>query len=196
MSAAERISKYLDDSKLLISSGNIPKLLAEIKKLTSYLQKHQTETVPEGAKTKLFGTIDAYYRLACIPAAQENLVDCVTALIGSYLQLPEGKLVSATHKKKALTWFQELNVAPSDAPNDTAQSPTITTWSLEGINDDGSITLLNVANSEDWKEDYVPSNLQDHIGALQKLQAEEEAVLVDISNSTDSILAVRAASLI
>jgi hypothetical protein len=189
--ATERVGKYFDDAKILIAGGSLPKVQAEIRKLTTYLQKHQTESIPEGAKTKLFGTIEAYNRLANTNLSDEGLVDCVSSLLGSYLQLPEGKLVSATHKKKALIWIQELNASSGSSSAPTAVTKqTISSWSLEGVNEDGTITLLNVADSERWQEDYNPRNLSAFIAKILELQGQAEAVIVDIDESTDTIVDV------
>jgi hypothetical protein len=189
--ATERVGKYLDDAKTLIAGGSQPKIQAEIRKLTTYLQKHQTESIPEGAKTKLFGAIEAYYRLACVNLSDEGLVDCVSSLLGSYLQLPEGKLVSAAHKKKALVWIQELNASSGSSSKDTKTTKsTISSWTLEGINENGTVTLLSVADSERWLEDCKPRNLSEFISKISELQDQGDVVVVEMDESCGNIVDV------
>lgn len=191
--ATDRINKYFDDAKTLIAFGNIPKILAEVKKLSSYLQKHQTETVPEGAKTKLFGAVDAFYRYGCNNLGNESLVDCISTLIGTYLQLPEGKLVTASNKKKALTWLQEFNVASNSSLGSDLKIPMKdpTSWSIESINEDGTVTLLSTKNSELWKEDYVPANLSEHMTNILNLQNDHDSVIIELDEETDMIVGVQ-----
>lgn len=193
MSAAERVGRYYDDAKVLISSGSLSKIMAEVKKLTVYLQKHQTESIPEGAKTKLYGAIETYYRHAKYDLKNEPLIECVSSLLGSYLQLPEGKLVSATNKKKVLQWIQELCI-PSDC---LASGPScgphamLSSWSLESLNDDGTITLLSTADSEVWKEDYRPANLTEHMEAILRWQSEGTSLYIDLDERSNTIFGLR-----
>lgn len=201
MSTAERVNKYYDDGKALLGGGNCPKIMAEIRKLTTYLQKHQTESIPEGVKTKLFGIIELYYRYVKGDTTNESLLECVSSLLSSYLQLPEGKLVAASHKKKALQWIQELNAIAGNnglsGKTGAAASTSVSTWSLESINDDGTITLLNLKNSELWKEDYMPVNLSEHMATILSLQGEMEeaaAVIIELDEGSDTIVGVKASS--
>ena len=191
--ATDRINKYFDDAKTLITFGNIPKILAEVKKLSSYLQKHQTETVPEGAKTKLFGAVDAFYRYGCNNLGNESLVDCISTLIGTYLQLPEGKLVTASNKKKALLWLQEFNVASNSSIVSDLKIPKKdpTSWSIESINEDGTVTLLSTKNSELWKEDYVPANLSEHMTNILSLQNDHDSVIIELDEESAMIVGVQ-----
>lgn len=187
--AADRIAKYLDDSKDLLLGGNQAKIVSEVKKLSSYLLKHQNETVPDGAKTKLLSTIDAYYRYCSVPSTSESTREEVANLLGTYLQLPEGKLVSATNKKKALNWIQELTSVKEDGGSKSVTSAVkYTSWIVTGITDSGELTLLNEGNSELWREDYRPANIASFMDVLRNLSAESDSVIVKINESDNTIV--------
>jgi hypothetical protein len=199
MSTADRVAKYYDDGRDLVGGGNSAKIMSEIRKLATYLQKHQTEAIAEGAKTKLFGTVEMYYRYAKGNLTNEAVVDCVSSLLSAYLQLPEGKLVSATHKKKVLQWVQEFTSGSSSAPSSGGAggkaATVVTTWSVEGVNDDGSLTLLSAADSELWKENFMPVNLKEYIATILTLQEDAAGtVLVDLDEQRSSVVNVRASS--
>jgi hypothetical protein len=199
MSTADRVAKYYDDGKDLVGGGNSAKIMSEIRKLATYLQKHQTEAIAEGAKTKLFGTVEMYYRYAKGNLTNEAVVDCVSSLLSAYLQLPEGKLVSATHKKKVLQWAQDFTSGSDSAPSSGGAggkaASVVTTWSVEGVNDDGSLTLLSAADSELWKENFMPVNLKEYITTILTLQEDAAGtVLVDLDEQRSWVVNVRASS--
>lgn len=190
--ATERIGKYLEDSKDLLSSSNQPKIVAEVKKLASYLLKHQNETVTDGAKTKLLSTVESYYRYCGLPSISESTREGVSNLLGTYLQLPEGKLVSANNKKKALTWLQELNCVEDKGTQNVSSAalPQCTTWIVTGVTESGELTLLSESNSELWREEYTPSNIASFKDDLRRLLDESDSVVVKINESSNTIIEV------
>lgn len=205
-STADRIQKFNDDAKSLLyiadtlssstsspsflprdsllKSSVIAKIIAEITRFRNWLQKHQTETVSDGSKSKILGTIDMYYRfyhhaLIALPSQDAETVkvsinDAVQALVGDYLQMPEGKLVSGKDKRKALAWIEEMSRAMSKQSSTIEGVDTIkghTQWILQGVNHDKTILLLNAADNETWKEDFkVPDSKQ--LKLIQKMQLE------------------------
>ena len=206
----DRIQKFHDDSKSLLSkpisnsstspqvieflsldalkSGSaVPKIVAEINRLRTWIQKHQSESVTDGAKTKLFATVEGYFKFFTtqlgrvassddpkLLTIREQLHGVIHALIGDYLQLPEGKLLSGRDKKKALTWIDEMVriTSPCAAKSSVTSSIGNTLWVLQGINPDGTILLLNSSDCELWKENFrlEKATLQ----AVRALQSEVE----------------------
>lgn len=167
MAAADRVTKFNDDSLLVITQSqtksNNTKLLAEISKLKTWIQKHQDETLPDGHKGKLLQTLENYNRYVNTPGTifeKEKVLDVVLDLLSDYLQLPEGWLLTATYKKKVMNWREILLAAANEstptASSTSSSSGHITRWSVEGIESKGQkITLLNVDNQELWKEDFI-----------------------------------------
>jgi hypothetical protein len=153
MSASERIQRFADDqAKLLVSGSKSAKIKVEIDKLRTWMQKHQNETVPDAAKGKLFQVLEKYNRAASYFI---DIRDSVLNLFGDYLQMPEGKLVSARDKSKILIWQQAL-LAAEDNPTDSSlqQNKRTSFWSVESIDKrKKTITLLNQEDAELWKED-------------------------------------------
>ena len=135
--ASERVTKYYDDGKSLISLNNVPKIVNEINKLKTWVVKHQNETINDGSKTKLLSIVELYYRF-CITSIDKRLIlEPTSALLSDYLQLPEGKLLSAKDKKKVLNWLQELSVMNPDNTtniNNSTSNISITKWSVQSLN--------------------------------------------------------------
>jgi hypothetical protein len=154
----KRIQKFSDDCILLCNGGNINKLKSEMNKLAIWMQKHQNETVPDNAKSKLLTTIETYYRLRFNKLYNFTLDDVISNLISFYLQMPEGKLLSAKDKKKVLFWYTTLN---SEKNNEStlksveSVNNSFSDWTIESYCEkENTFTLLNVSNVELWKEDF------------------------------------------
>lgn len=121
-SAAARIDKFSEDCSLLLvppssasaSSASPPlpnyrKVQSEVDRLAKWLHKHQEETVSDGAKAKLFATVQAYYKVAvAAPRSEEGVRGAVHELVDGLLKIPEGKLVSAKSKQSAIRWIESL----------------------------------------------------------------------------------------
>jgi hypothetical protein len=115
MSAAERIDKFFEDASRFTASKNAAKITSEAKKLAVWLQKHQSESIPEGSKAKLMSTVEVYYRYGkMVP----ELADAARNLIDDLLKLPEGKLVSAKGKNKALRWLGSSSAVGPESSED------------------------------------------------------------------------------
>jgi hypothetical protein len=188
--ASERIQKYLEDAQKYVAGQSTSKVLAELKKLNTWLQKHQNESVPEGAKAKLISTVEVYLKYCTSPGAEAALLEAVANVVGSYLQLPEGKLVSASYKKKALAWHQDL-AALESGQADNGLEPIISQWFVDTINKDGTISLLQVDNSEVWRENYSPLNLAEYLENMRALCGEHESVVVELDEQSNRIVALR-----
>ena len=223
-STSDRIQKFLEDAKsllvkvsdsssssatalqplqsiefvnldVLLSGSLLPKIIAEIKRLRTWMQKHQSESVPDGAKAKLLATVDFYHRFFIVQlgrikimsaagndkklsVVRDQLHEGVHSLVSDYLQMPEGKLLSGRDKKKALAWIEglvrlgageEASIATSSGSSSSSISGA--TWILQGINDDGTIVLLSSIDCELWKESVHVLD-KSLLASLRTLQAE------------------------
>ncbi len=88
--ASARIDAFA--SKLESLRGST-KYTSELKKLTLWMQKHQSETLTDGAKQKLVAILGE--------SKDPELLSC-------YLALPEGKLTTSKGKNRALKWYEGL----------------------------------------------------------------------------------------
>lgn len=189
--ATERIEAYFDTSKQLIGSKNWQKIVPEVKKLSTYLLKHQNETVPDGAKGKLLQVIEGYYRFLLLSEANSAAQDAIVALLGTYLQLPEGKLLSATIKKKVLVWYQGLSTAMAEAPaSNVALAVSSTTWLVQSMDERESLVLLSATNDELWKEDYRPRNIKDFAVQIAALLEDNAEITLEINDSDNTIISL------
>ncbi len=204
MAAAERVSKFYDDATLLTSAptnltnNTTNKLISEIMKLKSWLQKHQNEVLQDSIKTKLLQCIEMYYRK--VFHRHESLVDPVTDLLGCYLQLPEGKLLSSKDKRKVLQWINSLSSLGSgdslpkgSSSNSSPARVVSSTWIVQSVDYNNNknistLTLLNAENDELWKEDVaVEVDLVDKIAELMDTC---DNIIVEVDNSTDRVIGI------
>lgn len=209
MAAAERVNKFYEDSLLVInqipSKSSSAKIIAEINKLKTWMQKHQHETLPDGQKGKLLQTLEVYNRYSISPGSfldKEKVIDVVGELLSDYLQLPEGRLVTANYKKKVLNWRAALLACIVDSAGSEAGTGTgkasksdsnITRWTVEGIDSKAKqMTLLNIDNQELWKEDFrIKDKTLFKTMEVLYLRAGEEGktVAVDLDEENDAIVA-------
>lgn len=189
--ATERIEAYFETSKQLIVGKNWQKIVPELKKLATYLLKHQNETVPDGTKGKLLQAIEGYYRYLLQCEANPVAQEAVVALLGTYLQLPEGKLLSATIKKKVLVWYQDLNAAMDEVPaSSTAPVASKTTWLVQNIDDKGVLTLLSATDDQLWKEDYSPANIKAFQAQISARLDEGVEVVLELDEATKTVVSL------
>jgi len=193
--ATERIEAYFETSKQLIAGKNWQKIVPELKKLATYLLKHQNETVPDGTKGKLLQAIEGYYRYLLLCEANPVAQESVVALLGTYLQLPEGKLLSATIKKKVLVWYQDLSAAIDEAPtSNAAPLASNTTWLVQSIDDKGVLTLLSATDDQLWKEDYKATNSKAFHTQISTLLDEGVEVVLQLNEATNTVVSVTSQS--
>lgn len=194
--ATERIESYFETSKQLIAAKNWPKILAELKKLATYILKHQNETVPDGTKSKLLQTIEGYYRFYLSSGVNSTAQEAVVALLGTYLQLPEGKLLSATIKKKVLVWYQDLSAAMDDSSASNAAPFAVpnSKWLIQTIDEKGSLTLLSATNDQLWKEDYTPVNVKDFADQISVLLDGNADITLELNEVTNTIVSLNSVS--
>ena len=88
----QRIEKFHEDCIILIKLKNVAKLVTEIKKLSVWMQKHQSQTVPDNHKQLLLTTLELYYNYLKNQNFEEKCYDAVHdavyKLADDYLKLP------------------------------------------------------------------------------------------------------------
>lgn len=189
---ADRISKYFDDAKEIITEirkGKNIKLVNEVKKLSNWLQKHQNECVSDGIKGKLMSTVEIYYRHGSSVIVDNLALEAICILLETYLQLPEGKLVTAKDKKKALAWLQEFSARTASC-DPTKSTKVISKWFIDTVHDDESLTLLSTLDSENWKEHFVAINAALFLPTIKELSNDCDVLVLDIDENTNAIVAV------
>ncbi len=177
--ASERVTKYYDDGKSLISVNSAPKVVSEINKLKTWVVKHQNETINDGSKTKLLSTVELYYRY-CVTSIDKTLIlEPTYSLLSDYLQLPEGKLLSAKDKKKVLNWLQELSVMNPENTNITNNTSkiTITKWSVQSLNSNKTFSILNEEDAEEYRDDFVIADKKVRLQVTAMLKENKLVVL-------------------
>lgn len=172
MAAAERVDKFQIDSQTLLKSNNHVKIISEMKKLSQWLQKHQSEIIPDNHKQILLGVIESYYTYYCssIQNREATLLDAVSLLVDDCLKLPEGKLINSKGKKKALKWIDTLN-------------------SLQSTDGNASSTDRKLAadTSSTTSESFIVISLQQHNKSISVMDEETgERVIENIPVTTSS----------
>lgn len=148
-----RINKFHEDSRILILKQNSQKIQAEIKKLRSWLQKHQNEVVIDSIKEKLLLTLEAYYKYFHVNHNEEFIKDSVEELLSDFLQFPEGKLLSSKSKKKVLGWINIIRKSNLDESNKNVKKTK--KYSVENVNCNSQVDLLSIDDPEDWLVDFL-----------------------------------------
>lgn len=173
------------------------------------MQKHQNEVISDNIKGKLFTVVEMYYRYSLSVSVVNNdqhdnkidvqkITDITSALLSTYLQLPEGKLLNSKDKRKVLTWLQSYNnnIDHTDINGVvTGSSRSVrNVWSVEEIHDDHTVTLLHKDNNELWKEDYVITNIQQHFDQLNEMLNNEHTkggtVYIELDEVNNEIIRI------
>lgn len=129
MSASDRVDKFYGDMASFIEAKNAKKLLSEIDRLKTWMQKHQNETLTEGSKTKLVSCIEA-----CVRYQDNEVKESALSLVSDYLTIPEGKLATSKAKKKFLNIVNDSHRAVSVKDGDTVDKKATITWTVIDIN--------------------------------------------------------------
>lgn len=197
MSHVDRIQKFHDDQVDNITSckGKTSKITSEIDKFRQWLVKHQDNVVPDAAKGQIFTILEKYQR--CSTQVYPEITPAVYTLYSDFLQLPEGKLVSSKSKQRVLKWLQQMDSDAADA--NTAESVeamvarqenTLSTWSVEGINEKKRcVTLLSTDDAEVWKENFEVTT-QVHFARLLELRPEMATgsqILVELNGCNEVV---------
>lgn len=194
-SDCERIEKFHEDSITLMKLKNVAKLVTEIKKLSIWMQKHQTQTVPDNHKQQLLTTLELYYNYLRNQHVNENcyeaLYDAVYKLADDYLKLPEGKLVHSKGKKKILKWMDILN-----GQNDSNHTNNLNTTTNTDTSELECYTVIDVTAktktitlSECDNSDHIIEDVKLDKELFRKVHSAYEAgdeVLFTLDNSSSS----------
>ena len=191
--ASDRVDKFWDDSLTVLSSKNNAKITSEISKLRTWLQKHQTETIPDGSKTKLLNIIEKYYLSMGLPGANESLSDLISGLIADLLALPEGKLVSAKGKSRLLKWLQSSTAIGSNdkqTANVSSAASGISYWIVADISDEtGELTLMKT----DVDSDEILENIKVDNAMLSEIKQRfdcEEYVSLEVNTEKSNVIRI------
>jgi len=160
MSTADRVDKFSTDCQTLLKTNNTSKIISEIKKLSLWLQKHQSEIIPDNHKQLLLTTIESYYNYYS-QNRDSLLLDAVMLLVDDCLKLPEGKLINSKGKKRALKWIDVLH---------SYQSSSSTAGDCIGLVN-GSTSSGSIASST-TSQSYIVISLQQHNKSISVMDEE------------------------
>ena len=184
-----RAEKYYEDAVHICKSGVEPKMLSEIRKLRTWLQKHQSETLTDGAKQKLLAATECYY-LYCVKREERfegEVGGLVTELVEDLLKLPEGKLISAKSKTKALKWLETTKLS-FEASTETVISTT--RWVVGDIDESGRLMMMSERpGSDELIEDFVVHDLETLTKIREYFQF-EAPILVDLDMNREKVVSV------
>ena len=167
-------------------------MCSEIKKLRQWLTKHQNEMLPDGSKQKLLSAVEAYYLYCCKrPERFEGEVgDTVSSLVGDLLKLPEGKLISAKSKSKALKWLESTLEAAQVGSGPSDSSSLITRWVVGDIDEADKLMLMS---QRPGRDDLIEDFAVDDSALLARIREsfDKEAPVVLELDGDRTIIAVR-----
>lgn len=185
MSSSDRISMYLDTFVSLTrdSRVNSTKFISEINKLRIWLQKHQSECVPDNSKQKLFTIFEICYRFQL---QDSNLSESIHALFSDSLALPEGKLLTSKSKKKLLSWLHEPTISRDAIENENNSQGK---WILVDISENYMMSI--VSEGDDSQLDNITSEKFELNERIRKCFESEGYVSVCLNSSLKVIEAFR-----
>jgi len=185
--AAERISKFHEDCEKLAAEGTTARIVTEVQRLRTWLQKHQDELVPNGAKLQLTGLVQKYYQTAQRLAAP-TVTNAVVALIEDLLKLPEGKLIASKTKQQALKWLDALAPGKPTGPPSLAHGSTEETWALGDVAEDGTLQLVSVDGQNDEVLDGAVATTPALLAEIRSQWDAEGHCAVRVTRSTAGVL--------
>lgn len=181
MSTADRIDKFQTDCNLLLhndnQSNNVMKIVSEVKKLSQWLQKHQSEVVPDNHKQILLTIIENYYNYYLQKRKDSTvLLDVVTLLVDDCLKLPEGKLINSKGKKRALKWIEILH------------SPTTSDGRVGSSSNTNRIDIHSTFSATTTTNPiYIVISIQEHNKSISVMdESSGESVIDNISISSST----------
>ena len=190
--SVSRVQRYYDDAVRLLATINDSKITQEVKKLRQWLQKHQQETLPDGAKGKLMSTVEAYY-IFCTKRPtkfDDELGDSIQNLVGDFLKIPEGKLINGKQKLKALKWFESTSVSSSSGKGKFNTSSTTKKWTVCDIDESGMLMLLsNQPGSDNIIEDFSITDTE-LLGRIRECFDSEGTVTIELDANHAFIKAI------
>jgi hypothetical protein len=182
---ADRVSRFLDDATALCADGGRQpqKIVTEIRRLRTWLQKHQDESLVDAGKQKLVLAVECYFKLslAVDPTFSAALGEATQELVMDLLKLPEGKLIrNAGGKSKALKWLDIAQAASSAAsasslPGSAAAKAAVaatTKWTVADVARDGTLSLISGGIDDDDDDD-------DGNGDARETQTREGVAMAD-----------------
>ena len=185
-----RAEKYYEDAVLVCKSGVEPKMCTEVRKLRTWIQKHQTDTLTDGAKQKLLSAVECYF-LYCMKRSgkfEEEVGGLVTDLVEDLLKIPEGKLISAKSKTKALKWLENTTLSnEAAAGTETSASNTRSRWVVGDIDESGRLMLMSERpGSDELIEDFVVHDLEKR-KKIQEYFQNEAPILVELDMNRELV---------
>ena len=131
-----RIQKFADDqTSLLVPTMKHSKIISEIKIFGTWLVKHQSESIPDGAKGTILTIMEKYNRAS---GYWLDIRPAVSELFSTFLQLPEGKLLSTKGKNKVLVWLNNMTNQDLIDDENEVNTEVLSKWTVESINTEKS----------------------------------------------------------
>lgn len=185
--SADRIVKFEQDAQKLLQQRpmNAAKISAEIKRLRTWLHKHQDDAVPGSAQNKLWTSVRSYN--AVKDDDDNKIADAARGLLDDYLQIPEGKLCTSKTKQTALKLLQSLDGGGGVAPAEAAAQSTDEVWIVSEAGEDEA-SLCFTLMSEDGADilENVKAETADLAKSIAAAFQTQDEVLVRVRRGTDS----------
>lgn len=191
--ASDRVDKFLEDAEKLTNLRNLTKIASEGSRLCTWLQKHQYDILPDGSKGKLLQTLVVYHRFyqSLSGADKESFESTISSLFSYYLQLPEGKLLSAKDKKKVMGWLQQLN-GVSSASSSAEKASACRLYIVQELDEDSKCMMLQSVDDDTlWLDRVVTSNDEVWATICSRFNETEDTVRVVYDESTRDVVSVK-----
>lgn len=149
-----RCIKFWDDAYKLITDANTvvnsetqfltPIVLKELRTMSRFLQKNQSQRFSEAAQQKLIDAIGLYHTLSKQPLWLQIIGEATFQVIKDGLAMPFN-VIGTKQKKRLMKWYNECSGKEmTEGMEDESGIPSdAITWTVLGIDEEGYLSLLN-----------------------------------------------------
>ncbi|GLD94375.1 hypothetical protein PINS_up002986 [Pythium insidiosum] len=214
-----RCIKFWDDGQELLKSVNgngsgdasraIGKMVKELRTISRFLQKNQSQRFSDAAQQKLVDAVASYVTLTkqqqqqattTVSAEQRaQLADATFQAVKDGLAMPFS-VFGSKQKKRLFKWYNELiGIVGADADDallqmagveddgsGAAESAEKAQWSVLGIDDDGYLSLLNEETGETCETVQVKKKSAE-FKRIQKALEDREVLVTTVGDAVVDI---------
>ncbi|ETI38539.1 hypothetical protein F441_15575 [Phytophthora nicotianae CJ01A1] len=193
-----RCNKFWEDGQTLVAaiSGSVKiettqgKILKELRTMSRFLQRNQSQRFSDAAQQKLVDCVGHYVGLGKQGGSMLPVAEATFQTVKDGLAMPFN-VVGTKQKKRLLKWYNELIAIVGGDPDAAIASEVVAEpnieWSVIDIDEDGFLSLMQVETGETSESFRVKKKSAEHKRINKALENSE----VTVVTSGDEIEEIR-----
>ncbi|ETN19481.1 hypothetical protein PPTG_04782 [Phytophthora nicotianae INRA-310] len=193
-----RCNKFWEDGQTLVAaiSGSVKiettqgKILKELRTMSRFLQRNQSQRFSDAAQQKLVDCVGHYVGLGKQGGSMLPVAEATFQTVKDGLAMPFN-VVGTKQKKRLLKWYNELIAIVGGDPDAAIASEVVAEpnieWSVIDIDEDGFLSLMQVETGETSESFRVKKKSAEHKRIKKALENSE----VTVVTSGDEIEEIR-----